>query len=236
MLGNSESSSPSNDTSFPAQLDYRDEINAQHALSQHLGVAHLDVVVGFSMGGQQAYYWAAMYPDFVSRAVVICGSARTSGHNIAFLEGPIAALTNAVDYEDGGYREKGTKPARALKAFTRAYRAWLHSAEWYREGHWKRAVDGSVNGSVLESVDKAEDGLLEWDPEDLLVLARMWQRGHLGVLAEGERVVGGEEGERKLEEILGSIRAKMLLMPARTDQYFRYVLLSVFVLFLAVFT
>ena len=51
MLGNGESSSPSNMDDFPKSLDYRDQINAQYALARHLDIKELDVVVGFSMAG-----------------------------------------------------------------------------------------------------------------------------------------------------------------------------------------
>ena len=78
MLGNGESSSPSNTPNFPQTLDYRDCINAQYQLlTQHFDLSELDVVCGFSMGGQQAYYWACMYTYFVKNAIVICGSAKT---------------------------------------------------------------------------------------------------------------------------------------------------------------
>lgn len=58
MLGNGESSSPSNDPSWPASvgttcLRYADCINAQYALLKYLGVRQLESVIGFSMGGQQ---------------------------------------------------------------------------------------------------------------------------------------------------------------------------------------
>jgi len=61
------------------------------------------------MGGQQAYYWAVMHgsdnkpnsPPFLKRAIVICGSAKTSGHNYAFLEGPTSALVASHDYVQG---------------------------------------------------------------------------------------------------------------------------------------
>lgn len=36
-------------------------------LTKGLGVKKLFCVVGFSMGGQQAYYWPVVYPDFVGR-------------------------------------------------------------------------------------------------------------------------------------------------------------------------
>jgi len=88
MLGNGESSSPSNDPEFPTDysLRYQDCINAQYQLvTEKLGFKSLDAVVGFSMGGQQAYYWAVMHGSgadpFLKNAVVICGSAKTSGHS-----------------------------------------------------------------------------------------------------------------------------------------------------------
>lgn len=55
---------------------------AQHAvLTKCLGVSKVFCVVGFSMGGQQAYHWPVVFPDFVERFVAICTSARTSPHN-----------------------------------------------------------------------------------------------------------------------------------------------------------
>ena len=209
MLGNGESSSPSNTASFPSSLDYRDVVKSQYLLcKQHLNISSLDAVIGFSMGGQQAFYWAAMYPDYVHNSVPICGSAKTSGHNYAFLEGPKSALINSIDYEDGKYREKGIKPVRGLRAFSRAYRAWLHSPEWYREEQWRKS-DG--HGSIAENVDARQDGLLDWDAEDLLILARMWQAADLGVFA----------ADGKYETALADIKARVLVMPGGTDQYFR---------------
>lgn len=64
-----------------------------------------------------------------------------------------------------------------------------------------------------------------WDPEDLITLARMWQAGDVGDVfgaaahcGSGERGGGGGGGDYK--KALASIRAKVLLMPCMTDQYF----------------
>ena len=165
------------------------------------------------MGAQQAYYWAVMYPSFVKRAVPICGSARTSPHNYAFLEGPIGGLTNSIDYvawkqmKEKKMRGEGEfkgdweklRPERGLRAFGRSYSAWLTSATWFRERWWSERGE-SVGGergnadkglgfrAVEEFIVKAsEDAFLSWDAEDLLVLGRMWQMGDIG------RVVPGAE-------------------------------------------
>lgn len=209
MLGNGESSSPSNTSDFPKELDYRDCIRAQYQLlTEHLGIGELEAVIGFSMGGQQAYYWACMYPSFVKNAVVICGSARTSAHNYAFLEGPKAALLNSVDYADGKYKVNGVKPLRGLRAFGRAYCAWLTSGAWFRERLWEKALGfGSVEEYIANTMEKTFE---EWDAEDVLVLARMWQRGDVGCTRD----------DGSYEKALEGIQARVLVMPGRTDQYF----------------
>lgn len=208
MLGNGESSSPSNDSDFPKDLDYRDQINAQYTLlTQHLGIRELEAVIGFSMGGQQAYYWACMYPDFMKFSVPICGSAKTSLHNYAFLEGPKAALINSIDYADGSYRAKGTKPTRGLRAFGRTYCAWAMSAPWFRERKFESLGFSNVKDYITANW---EDPFESWDAEDLLILARMWQAGDVGKTRE--------DGEYL--KALESIEAKVLVMPSRTDTYF----------------
>lgn len=209
MLGNGESSSPSNTPNFPKALDYRDCIHAQHdLLTKRLGIHSLDAVIGFSMGGQQAYHWASMYPHFVNTAVVICSSARTSGHNYTFLEGPKTALLNSVDYVDGAYKAHGTKPTRGLRAFGRAYCAWLTSGAWFRERHWEKSLGYK---SIDEYIRKGSETAFEhWDAEDALVLARMWQAGDIGkTRADGDYT-----------KALADIQARVLVMPSRTDQYF----------------
>jgi len=52
MLGNDESSSPSNCENFPKAIHYQDCINSQTLLlTEHLKIITLDAVIDFSMGG-----------------------------------------------------------------------------------------------------------------------------------------------------------------------------------------
>ncbi|KIW11032.1 hypothetical protein PV08_10331 [Exophiala spinifera] len=249
MLGNGESSSPSTKPFFPlpGELRYQDVVRAQHALlTAHLKVTSLEAVVGFSMGGQQAYHWAVMYPGFVKRVVPICSSARTSLHNYAFLEGPVAALTNAIDYvawkamrtklangEDVGANLRELTPKHGLRAFARAYAAWLTSTRWFRDREFRNAGVFAAD-SVEDWLAKREESMLSWDADDLLVLARMWQMGDVGlVVPESDSDSTTTTTTTKLSQLGGavpdddlyvkaleSIKAKVLLMPCRTDQYF----------------
>lgn len=240
MLGNGESASPSNKAFFPepGELRYQDLVNAQHnLLTQHLGINQLEAVIGFSMGGQQAYHWSVMYPGFMKRVIAICSSARTSSHNYAFLEGPIEALMQSIDYvavqamkqkasrgEDVGRNLKEIKPKRGLRAFARAYGAWLSSTHWFRDGLWGKVDGGLGFASVEEWMSAREVGYLGWDADDLLVLARMWQLGDIGTVIPGEETLselgGGIGNDDKLYKALQSIQAKVLLLPCQTDQYF----------------
>ena len=93
------------------------------AFAQALGLGSVDVG-GWSMGGMQAFHWAAMYPGAVHRLAVICGAAKTSPHNQVFIEGVRATLTADAHYQDG--RFVGF-PERGLRAMGRVYAGWAMS-------------------------------------------------------------------------------------------------------------
>ncbi|KAJ5775029.1 uncharacterized protein N7511_000040 [Penicillium nucicola] len=211
LFGNGESSSPSNTLNFPSSLDYADCVQAQRRLLlDHLNISHLDLVLGFSMGGQCAYHWAAMYPEMVRNAVVICSSARTSLHNYQFLEGPKAALLNSIDYADETLRSLKRPPIRGLHAFGRAYSAWLASAEWFEERLFE-----SQGFKTLQEWGEVIGGknYEDWDPDNLLAMLGMWQRSDLG-LVRGQQI--------PLEQALGELKTRVLVMPCQTDQYFKW--------------
>lgn len=199
LFGNGESSSPSNTPNFPKTIEYMDCVNAQYQLlTQRLGITQVDVMLGFSMGGQITYHWIAMHPTFIRNAVIVCSSAKTSQHNIQFLEGPRAALENAAD------------PVRGLRAFGKAYSAWLTSAEWFDAELYRNLGFESLAAWDEGVTGKGYEG---WAGDDLLVKLGMWQRGDI------TRCVEGTNG--RVEDALQAIEARVLLMPCQTDQYFR---------------
>jgi homoserine acetyltransferase len=198
LFGNGESSSPSNTPDFPKTLEYMDCVRAQHMLlTEELNIETIDVMLGFSMGGQITYHWITMYPEVVRKAVIVCSSAQTSRHNFQFLEGPRAALESAKDEYSGKY------------AFGKAYSAWLTSAEWF-----DRELYRDIGAQNLAAWDKSVmDSYHDWNGKDLLAMLGMWQRGDVA------RCVPQAEGD--LGKALQTIVAKVLLMPCETDQYFR---------------
>jgi homoserine O-acetyltransferase len=70
-IGTGKSSKPSDGlrARFP-KYNYADMVAAQHRLvTEHLGVQHLRLVIGNSMGGMQTWLWAQNYPALMDIAV-----------------------------------------------------------------------------------------------------------------------------------------------------------------------
>ena len=70
-VGHGKSSKPSDGLrmKFP-KYDYEDMVEAQYRLlTEHLGVRHLRLVLGNSMGGMQTWLFAQKYPNFMDVAV-----------------------------------------------------------------------------------------------------------------------------------------------------------------------
>ena len=141
MIGNGLSSSPStappplDRAAFPRVTVYDNVVVQHRLLTEHLGIDRIALVAGFSMGAQQTFQWAALYPEMVAAIAPICGTARTSLHNIVFLEGVKAALTADAAFADGWYR---TPPVKGLIAFARVYAGWVYSQDFFREHEYRK--------------------------------------------------------------------------------------------------
>ena len=208
LLGGGESSSPSNTPpphngpNFP-KTTYEDNVRLQRALCEHLGVKKLFAYIGFSMGGQQAYHISTLFPDFVENMVCLAGSARTSWHNWSFLEGPKYALISSVDFKDGYYEVQATQ---GLKAFARVYSTWALSQDWFRQRCWEQLGFATLQ----DYLDVYWSG--GGDANDRLALLWTWQKGDITLYHP--------EDKGDLAKTLRRIKARCLVMPSRTDQYF----------------
>lgn len=217
LFSNGESSSPSNTPNpfsgpyFPS-VTYEDNVRAQYAvLTKELGVKKIFCVIGFSMGGQIAYHWPILHPEFVEKFVVICGSARTSPHNICFLEGPKIALTSSKDFHDGHYNHP---PQVGVRAFARVYCAWGYGQTWYRNKEYLFGGRYTDLNDFIRNVWEA-NYVTNWDANDMLTLLRTWQTGDISHVSS---IGAGLRGE--LTGALKTIQAKGLVMPCKTDLYF----------------
>ena len=211
MIGNGLSSSPSNmpppynKARFP-NITFYDNVRAQYSLvTEKFGIEKIALVVGWSMGAGQTYQWAVSYPEMVERIFPFCGSAKTSLHNIVFLEGVKAALQADVAWKGGWYDEQ---PTTGLRAVGRVYAGWGLSQAYYREKVYLQQGYSSLEDFLVAFW---EGFFLRKDANNLLTMLWTWQKGNIGDTP-------GYEGN--FEKALGAIKAKAIIMPAEMDLYF----------------
>jgi homoserine O-acetyltransferase len=211
MLGNGRSSSPSNTpppidrASFPNVTIY-DNVVCQHRLiTEQFGIERLRLVAGFSMGAQQAFQWGALFPEMVGAIAPICGSARTSPHNVVFLEGLKAALMADAAFNDGWYE---TPPVKGLIAFGRVYAGWVYSQDFYRDSEYK----AMGLASIADVMRMSEARYRSRDANDLLAMLWTWQHADISA---------NPRFDGDLTAALAAITARAIVMPSETDLYFR---------------
>ncbi len=209
MFSNGLSSSAATTPGFPATVTSWDNVHAQHRLlAERFGIARVHAVYGFSMGAQQAYHWAAAFPEAVDNAIVVCGSARTATHNKVFLSGLMRTLEAAPEHVGGG--RFGAEPRAALRAFAHIYAAWALSQDFYRENLHITALGAPDLDTFLRTDWEARYD----DKRAANCYAQLvtWYNGDISA----NDLYGGN-----LPRALEAIRARVLLMPSETDLYFR---------------
>jgi homoserine O-acetyltransferase len=209
LFGNGVSSSPSNHptqrgAAFP-RLTLLDNVRAQQRLlNEQFGIERVALALGWSMGAQQAYHHAALFPERVARLLVVCGSARTSPHNWVFLAGVKAALLADPAFAEGRYHEP---PLGGLAAFGRVYAGWAYSQAFFRN-HEYRALGYPSSQALLDAWALDHRSL---DANDLLCMLSSWQNADIS---------DNPQYQGNFSRALGAISARTLLMPVDQDLYF----------------
>ena len=113
-IGSGKSSKPSDGmrASFP-KYNYDDIVQAQYRLvTEHLGVPHLRLVHGSSMGGMHAWEWAVRYPDFMDAVMPTAAQpVEVAGRNWMLRRMAIDIVRNDPEFNGGNY----TKQPRSLQ-------------------------------------------------------------------------------------------------------------------------
>jgi homoserine O-acetyltransferase len=119
-LGTGKSTRPSDGlkAKFP-RYNYDDMVHAQHRLvTEGLGIKHLRLVIGNSMGGMQAWMWAAKYPGFMDAIVpMACLPVAMSGRNHMLRRMLTQAIRNDPDWMGGNYVKQPPNMQRYLLTY-----------------------------------------------------------------------------------------------------------------------
>jgi homoserine O-acetyltransferase len=116
-IGAGDSSKPSDglQAHFP-HYGYKDQVRAQHLLLEKIGIKHLKLVLGTSMGGMQTWLWGEMFPNDMDCLVAIASTpAAISGRNMIWREMISQAIRSDPAWKNGDY-PKDAPPKNWIKA------------------------------------------------------------------------------------------------------------------------
>ena len=150
-LGCGGSSKPSDGmrTAFP-KYNYEDMVRATELLlREHLGLHHVTLVIGNSMGGMETWLFGEMYPDYMDAIVPMASEpAAMGGRNWLMRRLVIDAIRNDPGWKGGMYTEQpaGMRAAQVFYSFATSGGA---EAIYTRLGDAAKA--NAERGSVVEA-------------------------------------------------------------------------------------
>jgi homoserine O-acetyltransferase len=111
---------------FP-QYTIRDMVKAHQLLADELGINDIYILMGGSLGGQQALEWSIIQPSRIKQLILIASNAKHSPWGIAFNESQRLALVADATFNnrtpEGG--SAGLKAARSMALLSyRGYKAY----------------------------------------------------------------------------------------------------------------
>lgn len=175
-IGHGGSSKPSDGlrARFP-HYTYDDMVDAEHELlTKGLGVNHLRLAMGTSMGCMHAWVWGERYPDFVDGLVPLaCAPAQIVGRNRMIRTMIMDFIRNDPDYRNGAYR---TQPAGLRSAMGMLYIMTSAPRVQHRDAPTRdqadaairRYLDNAVRTHDANDVVYAFDASRNYDPSPRL--------------------------------------------------------------------
>jgi len=119
-IGRGGSSKPSDGmhAKFP-HYGYLDVVEGQYRLvTEGLGIKHLKLVLGKSMGGMQTWLWGEKYPDAMDALMPIASQPiEVSGRNMLWRRLVIEAIRTDPDWNNGEYQKQPTHFEHYLPVF-----------------------------------------------------------------------------------------------------------------------
>jgi homoserine O-acetyltransferase len=189
---------------FP-QVTVRDMVKAHQLLAEHLGVNEIKIIIGGSLGGQQALEWSIIEPERIKNSILIATNARHSPWGIAFNESQRLAIAADRSFyankPDGG--AKGMKAARSLALLS--YRGYKTYSITQQEDNDKKVDDFKAASYQNYQGDK------------LVKRYNAYSYWYLTKVMDSHNVGRGRHG---VEKALSLITAKTLVIGIKSDVLF----------------
>ncbi|WP_455657209.1 homoserine O-acetyltransferase MetX [Rhodococcus coprophilus] len=198
---------------FP-QITVRDQVAAEAALLDALGIDTLAAVTGGSMGGMRTLEWIVTHPDRIRSSLVLATGARATADQIGMQSTQIAAITADPDWQGGDYYGTGRIPATGL-GIARRIAHLTYRTEFELDARFaNHPQDGedpwrggrySVEGYLEHQADKL---VARFDPGTYVVLSEVMNRHDVG------------RGRGGVEAALGSTPVKTIVAGVDSDRLY----------------
>lgn len=182
-------------------ITIRDIVRAQRLLVDTFGIERLAAVAGGSMGGMQTFEWGALYPDHVTRLILIATAPQQS----AWRAGAVALAREVLALSRiAGDEREGLRLARMAAMLT--YR----SHEEFTARFGQEQTEHSTERSAVEKYlhRKGAELAERFDPLSYEVLLNAMQRHDIS------------RGRGTMKEVLGSLSHPALCIGITSDMLY----------------
>jgi len=190
--------------SFP-QFTVRDMAAIHPLLANHLGINEINVLIGGSLGGQQAIEWAISEPKRIQKLILMATNAQHSPYGIAFNESQRLAISSDRTFyaqsPEGG--KKGLKAARSIALLS--YRTY----DTYNITQQEVSID-KIDGFKASSYQN-------YQGDKLIKRFNAYSYWYLSKAMDSHNA---GRGRVSIENALGTIQAKTLVMGITSDVLF----------------
>ena len=161
-IGHGGSSKPSDGlrARFP-RYTYDDMVRAQYRLlTETLGITHLRLVIGTSMGGMHAWMWGESHPDFMDALLPLaCLPAPIAGRNRMWRRLAMDLIRSDPDWKGGDYatQPRGLKGALSLLLVLSG-----SPLGWMQRAPDRAAADAAAETYVADRFAKTDANDLLW--------------------------------------------------------------------------
>lgn len=175
-LGAGKSSRPSDGmrARFP-QFNYADILAAQHRLlTEGLGISHVRLVIGNSMGGMLAWLWGVTHPEFMDAIVPMAAQPTAmSGRNWMLRRMMIETIRRDPAYQHGNYTSQPASLSLAFLFFNIATNGGSQALQ--KAAPSRAAADAILDQRLAQPATADANDLIymyeasrDYDPEPLL--------------------------------------------------------------------
>ena len=198
---------------FP-RITVGDQVRAEQALADHLGISRWAAVIGGSMGGMRALEWAVSAPERVGAALVLAVGAVATADQIATQTIQNLAVISDPNWRGGDYYDAAQGPTTGLGIARRIAHLTYRSEFELQE---RFSNDAQVDENPLHGGRYAVQSYLDHHANKL---ARRFDAGSYVALTDAMNTWDVGRGRGGVERALRSLEVPVLVAGIDTDRLY----------------